>query len=511
MATDPLPASGRLRLGEFEVDLGSHELLRAGRRVRLQEKSFLVLRALLDRAGEVVPREALTAALWPEDYHVDAEHGLNTAVRRLREALGDSAETPRFVETLPRIGYRLVAAVEEVYGAPDPRDPATEAEVVGRASNRRRWTVLLAAGAAIGVALAIGHGLLRLVPETGGPRPPRDRNAEVVAELVARGRYLTNVKRFGDARTFFEQALELDPGNGDALGGLALSLVPSGERQAAREFARRALELDPRSSDAHAALGHLARDGADLATAERHFRSSIEADTESAKARNRLARLLLELGEVDAAARQIDEAHRLDPNDPDVQNIRLEYRLRRGDYEGAIRDGQSWIAIWAPEIDVRVTNTVRDMLGLAYLGARRHEDALREFRTIDPSDRLRTALTLAHSGHAEEARSIVEGCEASAVAPDPGRAGALAMVDVLLGDFDAAFDQIDRQIEGRLYPGWLHCPLFAALRGDARFADVERTLARVFQAGEPEPDERPVPLVLQQWPRPLDRAAAPGC
>src|SRR5262245_31573391 len=94
----------RLRFGEFEVDLSTRELLRSGRRLRLQEKSFLVLNELLKTPGRVVSREELAGALWPKDHFVDAEHGLNTAIRRLREALGDSAEKARFIETLPRLG-----------------------------------------------------------------------------------------------------------------------------------------------------------------------------------------------------------------------------------------------------------------------------------------------------------------------------------------------------------------------------------------------------------------------
>ncbi len=102
-----------LCFGSFEVDLASGELRRQGRKIGLQDQPFRLLALLLERAGEVVTREELRDKLWPADTFVDFDHSLNTAVRKLREALGDSAETPRYVETLARRGYRFVAPVAE--------------------------------------------------------------------------------------------------------------------------------------------------------------------------------------------------------------------------------------------------------------------------------------------------------------------------------------------------------------------------------------------------------------
>src|SRR5436189_857398 len=102
-----------LCFGSFEVDLGSRELRRQGLKISLQDQPFRLLALLLERAGEVVTREELRDKLWPADTFVDFDHSLNTAVRKLREALGDSAETPRYVETLTRRGYRFVAPVAQ--------------------------------------------------------------------------------------------------------------------------------------------------------------------------------------------------------------------------------------------------------------------------------------------------------------------------------------------------------------------------------------------------------------
>lgn len=98
-----------VRFGVFEVDLEAGELRRNGMRVRLQEQPFQVLRTLLEHHDEVVTRDELQATLWPSDTFVDFDHSLNAAVKRLRDALGDTAENPRFVETLARKGYRFIA------------------------------------------------------------------------------------------------------------------------------------------------------------------------------------------------------------------------------------------------------------------------------------------------------------------------------------------------------------------------------------------------------------------
>ena len=105
------PREGPVRFGTFQLDLRTGELWKAGVRISLPEQPFQVLEALLDRPGDLVTREELRQRLWPAETFVDFEHGLNAAVRRLRDALGDSADVPRFVETLPRRGYRFIAPV----------------------------------------------------------------------------------------------------------------------------------------------------------------------------------------------------------------------------------------------------------------------------------------------------------------------------------------------------------------------------------------------------------------
>src|SRR5256885_7694999 len=104
----------RLRFGVFEIDLRTGELRKHGQRIRLQEQPFQVLAMLVLYSGEVVTREDLQKRLWSADTFVDFDHGLNKAINKIREALSDSAESPRFVETVARRGYRFLAEVTVV-------------------------------------------------------------------------------------------------------------------------------------------------------------------------------------------------------------------------------------------------------------------------------------------------------------------------------------------------------------------------------------------------------------
>src|SRR5947209_4643465 len=122
---EPRPAPV-FRFGAFEADAATGELRRQGVRLKLNAQPFQVLVMLLERPGDLVTREEISRRLWPDGTFVDYEHGLNAAVNRIREALGDTASHPRFVETLARRGYRFVAPVERV-GAAVAEEPAVAA------------------------------------------------------------------------------------------------------------------------------------------------------------------------------------------------------------------------------------------------------------------------------------------------------------------------------------------------------------------------------------------------
>ncbi len=167
-----------IRFGVFEVDLRAGELRRNGSKVKLQEQPFQILAMLLERPGELVTREEIQKKLWSEDTFVDFEHSLATAVKKLREALGDSADNPRFVETLPRRGYRFIYPVAPV----SPPASAVGAGLVpaqGRpqgAPLRRRF-VVIAAGVVLVLLASSAYWLTRPLP------PPRVTNAVRIARL----------------------------------------------------------------------------------------------------------------------------------------------------------------------------------------------------------------------------------------------------------------------------------------------------------------------------------------
>lgn len=120
--------SGIARFGVFEADLGARELRKQGHKIRLQDQPFAVLAILLERPGVVISREEIRQKLWPADTFVDFDHSLNTAVNKIRETLGDSAGSPRFVETVARRGYRFVCEVSwEV--SPTPQAVAIQSNI----------------------------------------------------------------------------------------------------------------------------------------------------------------------------------------------------------------------------------------------------------------------------------------------------------------------------------------------------------------------------------------------
>ncbi len=175
---DPARVSYVVCFGAFEIDLRSGELRKHGLKIKIQEQPLQVLAMLLEHPGQTVTREELRKKLWPEDTFVDFEHGLNAAINKLRETLGDSADNPRFVETLHRRGYRFIAPVVGADGgapavAPAP-SPAADvgadlvpAQGCPQGAPLRRWALALA-----GALCAIAAGLPIASFLTHRPPPP---------------------------------------------------------------------------------------------------------------------------------------------------------------------------------------------------------------------------------------------------------------------------------------------------------------------------------------------------
>jgi len=177
-------APAKHRFGTFELDRGTAELRKRGIRIKLQEQPYRILCLLLDSPGELIAREVLCAALWPEDTFVEYEHSLNAAIAKLRQTLGDSAENPRFVETVARRGYRFIAPIEAIavsesttdiapqsapIAAIDAADCARPPQPFAPEHHRKLWIVGAAIAAilgAVGAAVILGrHSTTSTTPE----------------------------------------------------------------------------------------------------------------------------------------------------------------------------------------------------------------------------------------------------------------------------------------------------------------------------------------------------------
>ncbi len=218
MTTGPhINGAKRLQFGIFEADLNTGELRRSGIRVRLQSQPFKLLAVLLEHPGDVVGREALQRELWGADTTVDFDHSLGIAMNKLREALGDSAENPRFVETLARRGYRFIAPVKLI----DPEAPhaaANSSSPATRASSALAWWL---AGSLAFVCLVLGLFLLL--------RPAVRRPYRVV-QVTFSGHVLTNdldVESFSSSASDGTRIYFSHVDNGNPV--LAVALTANGE------------------------------------------------------------------------------------------------------------------------------------------------------------------------------------------------------------------------------------------------------------------------------------------
>jgi DNA-binding winged helix-turn-helix (wHTH) protein len=209
----------RVQFGLFEFDPGTLELRKHGILIRLQSQPAKVLSILLDHPGGVVTREQLQAALWPQDALVDFEIGLNTAVRKIRTALSDPADTPRFIRTVPKIGYSFIAPLQ-IVGVARPAVPPPEPPplpIAPPAAAPRRWW---AAAISAGVLLVLGGVMVwpRLVsaPKSASPLhlsislPPGQTlsNSGRALDISPDGRQIVYSAASGDRPMLYRRALD---------------------------------------------------------------------------------------------------------------------------------------------------------------------------------------------------------------------------------------------------------------------------------------------------------------
>src|ERR1035437_8013886 len=350
MSSDPVFRSSDqsppapIRFGVFEADLLAGELRRNGIKVRLQDLPFRALTLLLTRPGVVVTRQEFRQALWPPDIFVDFEQGISSAVMRLRDALGDSADNPIFIETIERRGYRWIGPIqraEPVPGeSPERESPEKQATPLAAVlpSRPSPWSRLVFVLPVLAMLFAVwifrpGYRDRNATAKsnrihTRSQHQPANREAE---DFYLKGRYYWN-KRTPDslhqAFESFTQAIAHDPNYSDAYVGLAdcynllreFSAMPGNEAYfKAFAAARKAVELDPQSSEAHASLAFVTFYGMwDSADAEKEFRRAIELDPNNVKAHHWYATFLHTLNRHDEALNEIELAHKLAPDSPSI-------------------------------------------------------------------------------------------------------------------------------------------------------------------------------------------------
>jgi DNA-binding winged helix-turn-helix (wHTH) protein/tetratricopeptide (TPR) repeat protein len=356
MATS-VSANAVVRFGVFEADLRSGELRKGGVKVKIQELPFQALKLLVSRPNEVLSREDIRQALWPEGVYVDFDRGVISTINRLRDALGDSADNPVFIETVGRRGYRWIApswiAPTHNSELPAKVDVDTETEVVpagAYSSPHRDWKLVfvlsvlvllfsvwlfwtrrpfliraLSGRPSLGRAAAGASGSPS--PASGPGHHPANHAANPEAEqFYLKGRYYWD-KRTPDslnkAVDSFTQAIVHDPNYSQAYVGLADSynllreytVMPSSEAYPrALSAAKKAVELDDQSSEAHASLAFVSFFGMwDAATADLEFKRAIALNPNNALAHHWYASYLSCLRRSSESLTEIERAQALDP------------------------------------------------------------------------------------------------------------------------------------------------------------------------------------------------------
>ncbi len=438
------------RFGPFEIDCRSGEVRKHGLKIRLADQPFRILLLLLDRRGEVVTREEIRQALWPADTFVDFDAGLSSAVRKLRDALGDSAAQPLFIETVPRRGYRFIAPVT-------PTDQATDAAPT-RPTPSSQHAIRLAAMVAVAVLALVAVAFT----EMRRPRVSPEADALFLKGVTAMGR--ENVDGFRAAAAYFEQATQRQPGFAAAyawLGQAQLQLVYAGQF-APRDVVpradlavRRALELDDRVALAHRVRATILsdyywqpeasrREAQRAAQLEPAAPPSHVADPLSAQGALNAGVLLRERGQFDRALDEFTRASTLNP-----QLARVHYQV-----------------------------------GVTYaLMGRWHEavDALQLALQITPDNTRFIAYqgyAAAMAGRSEDARRILQDLRERSRRQYVSSYGLAAIHDAL-GDRDAAAAALERAYEDHAleFMQWKQYPVFARADVDPRY---EKVLQRVI-------------------------------
>jgi DNA-binding winged helix-turn-helix (wHTH) protein/Tfp pilus assembly protein PilF len=460
-----------LQFDGWTVDRVSGEISRNGRTTRLPQQPLRILIELFDHAGSVVTREQLVKALWPAGI-VDFDNGLNVAMRKLRVALDDVGDTPRYIETLPRVGYRFV-------GKPDAAAASqTSAERRGLPPRAR------AALAMTLVALTAGVGLSWLL--WSGRDTSRHIPSERAQELYLEGLQLRSrrdIDTTDQSISKFAAALREDPQYAEAWAaygqGISIAVIrqiqtPADGMPKARAAAERSIALDPSLADGHTVLGQIYMDhDKDFAAAKREFDRSMKLNDQSSLLWHHLAMWHGHMGHLDEAFAAIRRARELEPTRPvfAMNYSLLLYEARR--YDEAVEMAKGVVDA-NPKFD-----QARSVLARALMATGNLDGALEQAQAngdIGPNQGD-LGMVYAKLGRRDDAQREVERLDERA---RRGFAVAYEQAEIhaTLGDIDQACAALTRAItDHSLLVNWMRLePRLDPLRGSQCYADAEKKL-----------------------------------
>jgi DNA-binding winged helix-turn-helix (wHTH) protein/tetratricopeptide (TPR) repeat protein len=451
----------------------SGELARAGHTTRLAQQPLRVLIELLEHPGEVVKRERLVEILWPRGV-VDFDASLNAAVRKLRGALGDDSETPRYVETLPRIGYRFIGTLDTSVPTASPAPPTRP--------SFPRTPVL----AAIAIVLLLAAWWMwprsPASPPASQDAAPRRTTSERAYEHYLAGVFHRSRRDIAGSDLSiaeFEAALREDPNYADAWAGLAETLVGADIAQHrpivpsmrdARTAALRAIELEEGNAQGHTVLGmvYLQFDR-DFRAAEAEFNRARSLNDRYARAWHHLGMLRAYQGRVQDAIESVRRARELEPTMPlyAANYGHLLYHARR--YEEAIAHIRPLLSV-QPRFDQARSVLIRSLVAEGEFKAALEQLPLRVSDAPTLSD---AGLVYAHLGRREEALQEISRIERRG-AEGYGVAYEIAVIQAALADVPAACAALARAYDDYSQAlGWMKLdPRMDALRGEPCFAAV---------------------------------------
>jgi len=470
--------------GPYRLDLDGSELYRSDILVKLQPQPAKLLRLLVERAGELVTRDEIRRTVWGTDTFVDFDQSVNFCVRQIRTALHDNAETPCYVETLPRRGYRFIAPVESagerLIAAPVVQDPLLTAS---RHVMSRRLGIVLAVLLITTAAVATG-AFRRSRVQTGRTLCKANQELEL-------GRFFLNKFNQPDMLTaaeHFKAATKEDPNCAVAYAELAdaynlmasvyiAGKTPTNVRLLALRAATQAIQLEPTLAEGYEALGYTTLHEFDWSQSEKALRRAIELNPSYTRAHLSYATYLVAQSRFKDAIAEARQAVELEPASLRVRQIFGWMLFLDRQYDAAIRELRTIV-----EMD-RNFALAQFHLGEAFLVAGRFEEAISTLqKVVDLTDRGPAPLGLLAMAYAgghqpEEAQHILADLEKRSIT-ETVPPGALLLGYMAVGDKQRAIDMLERGYAERdHYEIWIVAdPLMDPLRNEPRYQAVCRRL-----------------------------------